>query len=425
MRCTSSWAAIATGLVAAGLVAGAPCASSDVKPIRQIELGPRPYFLVNNMTAGPLKDKLAGCSDMDVKPSAWSIGHRGGAPLQFPEHSREANLAGARMGAGTIECDVSFTKDRQLVCRHSQCDLHTTTNIVAIEELNAKCTKPFEAAGDGKAASAMCCTSDVTLAEFKSLCAKMDGFNASATTAHDFLGGTPNWRTDLYATCGTLLDHHEHIALIEGLGLAHSPELKAPSVPMPFDGNYTLEAYRRQMIDNYIAAGVPASRVRPQSFSPDDVRFWLAEYPDYGNQSMLLDETEPEEEAVRRLEGFARDGIRTMAPPMQYLVHEAKGGGDGGNKMEASEYARRARELGLGLITWSLERSGPLAAVRANGDYYYANVRDVVTKDGDMYEYVDVLWNEVGVEGLFSDWSATATFYANCMGVGEGGSEGP
>jgi glycerophosphoryl diester phosphodiesterase len=35
------------------------------------------------------------------------------------------------MGASVIECDVTFTKDAELVCRHAQCDLHTTTNIVA------------------------------------------------------------------------------------------------------------------------------------------------------------------------------------------------------------------------------------------------------------------------------------------------------
>jgi glycerophosphoryl diester phosphodiesterase len=34
------------------------------------------------------------------------------------------------MGAGILECDVTFTRDRELVCRHAQCDLHTTTNIL-------------------------------------------------------------------------------------------------------------------------------------------------------------------------------------------------------------------------------------------------------------------------------------------------------
>ncbi len=61
----------------------------------------------------------------------------------FPEHTREGVLAADRMGAGIIECDVAFTKDRQLVCRHSQCDLHTTTDILARPELAAKCTQGF------------------------------------------------------------------------------------------------------------------------------------------------------------------------------------------------------------------------------------------------------------------------------------------
>jgi len=46
------------------------------------------------------------------------------------------------MGAGILECDVTFTKDLELVCRHSQCDLHTTTNILTTP-LAAKCSVPF------------------------------------------------------------------------------------------------------------------------------------------------------------------------------------------------------------------------------------------------------------------------------------------
>ena len=78
------------------------------------------------------------------RESDFSIGHRG-APLQFPEHTKESYEAAARMGAGILECDVTFTKDRQLVCRHSQCDLHTTTNILAIPALAAKCTQAVHA----------------------------------------------------------------------------------------------------------------------------------------------------------------------------------------------------------------------------------------------------------------------------------------
>jgi hypothetical protein len=46
------------------------------------------------------------------------------------------------MGAGIQECDVTFTKDGELVCRHDECDLHTTTNIL-VTNLASKCTQPF------------------------------------------------------------------------------------------------------------------------------------------------------------------------------------------------------------------------------------------------------------------------------------------
>lgn len=35
--------------------------------------------------------------------------------------------------------------------------------------------------------------------------------------------------------------------------------------------------------------------------------------------------------------------------------------------------------------------------------------------DGDMLELTHTLASKVGVHGLFSDWPATTTFYANCM----------
>ena len=52
------------------------------------------------------------------------------------------------MGVGSVECDVTFTKDKERVCRHAQNDLHTTTNMPATAE---------------------CRTSDFTLAKFKTL----------------------------------------------------------------------------------------------------------------------------------------------------------------------------------------------------------------------------------------------------------------
>src|SRR5262245_15720734 len=164
-----------------------------------VQLGPRPFYLVEGMDESQLKDRLMSCQNGPFKATDFSIGHRG-AGLQFPEHTQESYEAAARMGAGIVECDVTFTNDGALVCRHAECDLHTTTDIVATE-LNAKCTVPWS----GPGSSPKCCTSDLTLAEFKSLRAKMDASNPSATTAEGFLGGTPSWRTDLYTGRGTLM----------------------------------------------------------------------------------------------------------------------------------------------------------------------------------------------------------------------------
>ena len=76
----------------------------------------------------------------------------------------------------------------------------------------------------------------------------------------DYLGGTANWRTDLYATCGTVLSHAESIELFKKLGAKMTPELKSPSVEMPFDG-FSQEDYAQKMIDEYKAADVDANHV--------------------------------------------------------------------------------------------------------------------------------------------------------------------
>ena len=71
-----------------------------------------------------------------------------------------------------------------------------------------------------------------------------------------------------------------------------------------------------------------------------------------------------------------------------------------------------AKKAGLKLITWTIERSGPLMS---GGGWYYQSTKDAIDSDGKMYELIDVLAQEVGVEGIFSDWPGTVTFYASCM----------
>ena len=137
----SGWARGARVVGIALVLAAGPAGAGE-----PAQLGPRPFYLVDSMKPGPLKERLQACgADRPYTARRFSISHRG-APLQFPEHTREGVLAAARMGAGVIECDVAFTRDRQLVCRHAQCDLHATTDILARPDLAAKCSQDFQPA---------------------------------------------------------------------------------------------------------------------------------------------------------------------------------------------------------------------------------------------------------------------------------------
>lgn len=389
----------------------------------RVQLGPRPFFLVNDMNPSPLKTKLQSCSERPFKQTDFSIGHRGAA-LQFPEHTKESYEAGVRMGAGILECDVIFTRDKELVCRHSQCDLHTTTNILETP-LAAKCSvqfspAEFDASGNLiRPASANCCTSDITLAEFKTLRGKMDAFNPRARTVAEFMGGTANFRTDLYAgpSSGTLLSHKESIQLIRSLGAKFTPELKSPSVPMPFDG-FTQQAYAQKMIDEYKAAGVSPRDVFAQSFDLADVLYWIRYEPQFGKQAVYLDDIDPTDTnpnndhppTLAELRALAAQGVQIVAPPMWALLAL-----DANGRIVPSQYALDAKTAGLGIITWTLERSGILAD--GDGGWYYQSINPALKKEGDTMEALHVLAKDVGIRGIFSDWPATVSYYANCMGL--------
>lgn len=412
---TLAWLSVPAAVLAANSNDLAAKRSAQLKPPQPyaVQLGPRPFYLIDDMDPGPVKTQLQSCPNgRKLKSTLFSIGHRG-APLQFPEHTKESYEAAARMGAGIMECDVTFTQDKQLVCRHSQCDLHTTTNILAIPELAAKCSQPFTPADpvSGTPASARCCTSDITLDEFKQLSGKMDAFNPQATTVAEYMQATPAWRTDLYAGKGTLLTHAESIELFKQLGVKFTPELKAPEVPMPYQGDYSQADYAQQLIDEYRAAGVNAKDVWPQSFNIADVRYWLANEPAFGHQAVYLDDANDPSElpSAAELQSYKAEGINIVAPPMWALLQL-----DSNNQIVPSDYARQAKNAGLNIIAWSFERSGPL---QNGGGWYYQTVNPAINNDGDMMQVLHVLAQDVGVIGVFSDWPASVSHYANCMGL--------
>ena len=75
----------------------------------------------------------------------------------------------------------------------------------------------------------------------------MDAADRTATTIEGYMNATADYRTDLYSSKGTLLTHAESIQLFKELGAHYTPELKSPSVEMPFEGDYTQEMYAQQM----------------------------------------------------------------------------------------------------------------------------------------------------------------------------------
>ncbi len=386
-------------------------AANGITP--QISYGPRPAYLIDKLPDGELKTTLQACAAQTPEPSDFSIGHRG-APLLFPEHTVESNVAAARMGAGILECDVTFTKDHELVCRHAQNDLHTTTNIL-VSDLADTCVVPFTAADGEIEAQAECRTSELTLEQFSSLTPKMDSADKTATTPEAYQGGVAGWRTNLFADAAHTMTHAESIALFRDLGAKFTPELKSPSVEMPFNG-FSQQDYAQKLIDEYKAAGVPASDVWAQSFNLDDVLYWIENEPEFGKQAVFLDNS-------YNIEGFDHNdpstfphdfkelhakGVNYIAPPMWMLVTEQDG------KIVPSVWATQAKDAGLKLITWTLERSGPL---QTGGGWYFQSVENLTTDDSMYYQLLDVLAQDVKVEGVFSDWPATVTYYANCMGL--------
>ena len=331
---------------------------------------------------------------------------------QFPEHTLESYRAAIEMGAGIIECDVAVTKDGQLVCRHSQCDLHTTTNILTTS-LASKCSEPFSPATPDKAASAKCCTSDLTLSEFKSLCGKMDAAVGSAMTAEEYQGGTAGWRTDLYSTdCPTVVTHLESIELIKAAGRKATPELKhyTQHAGMP-----SYDAIRRKIAVEYINSGVPAEHVWLQSFEEEDVEYWVSQMPSsFGKQAVFLIGSSngyDQQVHMSKFNEYKAKGFPILAPPQQLLVKPS------GHKYAPSPFAEAIKAHGFDIITWTLERSGHLGG---GGGWYYGGsadhpVNSITNNDGDMLELTHVLAKDVGVLGVFSDWPATTTFYASCM----------
>ena len=118
-----------------------------------------------------------------------------------------------------------------------------------------------------------------------------------------------------------------------------TPELKSPSVAMPFNG-FTQEAYAKKMIDEYRAAGVSPRDVFPQSFDQRDVLYWIRNAPAFGRQAVYLDDAEVPAHLPgdAELAAYKRMGINIVGPPTFALLDV-----DVNNRLIPSDDACNAR----------------------------------------------------------------------------------
>jgi glycerophosphoryl diester phosphodiesterase len=211
----------------------------------------------------------------------------------------------------------------------------------------------------------------------------------------------------------------ESIALNRQNGVKHTPELKAGN-PDRVNAVFGSQAkYAQKMIDTYKAAGVDPKDVWPQSFNKADILYWVEHEPRFGGQAVYLDSIDPtvspaiprlSVDELKQLEG---QGVRILAPPMFALLAV-----DSNGEIVPSQYARDIKAAGLDIITWTFERADLRQGASKAGFYYlFDPLGQAVKKDSDMYKALDVLARKVGILGIFSDWPATVTYYANCMGL--------
>ena len=180
----------------------------------------------------------------------------------------------------------------------------------------------------------------------------------------------------------------------------------------------TLELYARDFVETSIKKDINPERVWMQSFNPPDIFQWLKEYPAFGRQAVYLDESGDTPEnytaAVALLPSLKKKGVNIISPPINYLLQEA---GPNDQIIVPAPDAIAAKRVGLDIITWTFESSGPLAGVKVDEDYYYTSIQNATHTDGQLYEVLNILAQEAGIKGIFSDWSAMVTYYANWFGL--------
>ena len=221
----------------------------------------------------------------------------------------------------------------------------------------------------------------------------------------------------------------ESIELNERTGVKHTPELKEgdPAVIARVFGSQA--QYAQRFADELRDWGVHPKDAFSQSFKVNDILYCINHTP-YGRQATFLvdyDDVAKQHPALRHQRPPAREPGRTagILPAAQASWSANRRPGDAGSARRApgtlpvpSQLAMDLKGMGYDIITWTFERADLRGGASTAGFYYdFDPAGAAIKKDSDMYKALDVLARQVGILGIFSDWPATVSYYASCMGL--------
>ena len=225
---------------------------------REAQIGPRPFYLVDKMKDGPLKQKLSQCTG-PFRKTDFSIGHRGAA-LQFPEHSQGILPGGGADGRrrDRMRRDVykgPATGVPAFAMRPAHHHQHPVGAGARRQMHACRSSRPIPPPGARRRQNAAPATS-----RWPNSGRCRPRWTVSIrtpppppTTRTARRAGAPTST----ANSGTLMTHDESIALIKSLGAKFTPELKAPEVR---------DAVRRRLHPGEIRLADAARPTRPPAF---------------------------------------------------------------------------------------------------------------------------------------------------------------
>jgi len=291
---------------------------------------------------------------------------------------------------------------------------------------------------EGRPASATCCTHDFTLEELQRLCLRMDEeINPKATRQADFTVGPPSWRSNAFVSdCFRIVRHIDQARWLIREGLNAVPELKdtAEERTQAFLASHNRTRFHLadMMVAELRDAGFGSAvhplspewkthgsgRVVLQTFDREVARYWATStsFPVlylYEDPSLGCQPSNCGDDAT--IASLAAAGVALIGAPLPDLVTSA------GHRMVPTPRASHFHQLGLGIVAWSLERSGcpgkgGSPAYAGSCGFYYRGLEGV-----SAFEYSDSLllmyqlYHTIGVVGAFSDYAATNTAFLNCV----------